>query len=119
MLKINVKNLVESVVDVMELDTTEEMTGMINEVVENLIDGETEEEIVCHIKDVATYGADTGAVPQVIYSKDNDNFYRKYSIEIFEFCNQVESYLINRSSIDNIVWSIYEAVAAALMVLLQ
>ena len=74
----------------MELDTCEEMTGMINEVVENLIDGENEEEIIRHIKDVVSYGADTGAVPQVIYSKDNDNFYRKYSIEIFEFCNQIE-----------------------------
>ena len=115
---INIKELTENIVEVMELDTCEEMTGMINEVVENLIDGENEEEIIRHIKDVATYGADTGAVPQVIYSKDNDNFYRKYSIEIFEFCNQIEGYYINKNSIDNIVWSLYEAIASAILTIL-
>ena len=36
---INIKELTENIVEVMELDTCEEMTGMINEVVENLIDG--------------------------------------------------------------------------------
>lgn len=117
---INIKELTENIVEVMELDTCEEMTGMINEVVENLIDGENEEEIVQHIRDIVNYGADTGAVPQVIYSKDNDRFYRKYSIEIFEFCNQIEGYYINKNSIDNIVWSLYEAIAsAALQILLK
>ena len=121
MLKINVKNLVEEVVNVMELDSNEGMNKMLSEVVSNLtnIGAENDQEIVCHIKDVANYGAATGAVAQVIYTQDNENFYRKYAVEIFDFCDQVETYLVNKTSIDNIVWSIYEAVAAALMVLLQ
>ena len=65
-----------------------------------------------------SYGADTGIISQVIYSKDNDNFYRKYSIEIFEFCNQIEGYYINKNSIDNIVWSLYETIASAALTIL-
>ena len=117
----NIKNLVESVVDIMELDTTEEMLKMLTEITENLTDigAENDQEIVSHIKDVATYGAATGAVSQVIYTQDNEDFYRKYAVEIFDFCDQMESYLVNKTSIDHIIWSIYEDVAAALMVLLK
>ena len=117
----NIKNLVESVVDIMELDTTEEMVKMLTEITENLTDigAENDQEIICHVQDVANYGAATGAVPQVIYTKDNEDFYRKYAVEIFDFCDQMESYLVNKTSIDHIIWSIYEDVAAALMVLLK
>ena len=118
MLKINVKNLVEEVVNVMELDSNEGMNKMLSEVVSNLTDigAESNSEIICHIRDVVKYGANTGAIAQVIYTKDNEDFYRKYAVEIFDFCDQMESYVINKTSIDNIVWSIYEAVAAAMVV---
>lgn len=118
---LNVKELVKEIIEVMELDANEGMVKMLNEVVENLVDigAESTQEIICHVQDVANYGANTGAVAQVIYTKDNEDFYRKYAVEIFDFCDQVETYLVNKTSIDNIVWSIYEAVAAALMVLLQ
>lgn len=118
MLKINVKELVKEIVNVMELDANEGMTQMLEEIVENLTDigAESYRDIICHVQDVANYGANTGAVTQVIYSKDNEDFYRKYAVEIFDFCDQMETYLINRNSIDNIVWSIYEAVAAAMVV---
>ena len=118
---LNVKELVKSVVDVMELDANEGMAEMLEEVVSNLTDigAENKQEIICHIRDVANYGANTGSVAQVIYTQDNEDFYRKYAVEIFDFCDQMETYLINKTSIDNIVWSLYEAVAAALMVLLK
>ena len=117
---INIKELVKEIVNVMELDANEGMTQMLEEVVLNLTDiGESKQEIICHIKDVATYGAATGAVSQVIYTQDNEDFYRKYAVEIFDFCDQMESYLVNKTSIDHIIWSIYEDVAAALMVLLK
>ena len=115
---LNVKELVKEIVNVMELDANEGMVKMLEEVVENLVDigAEINSEIICHIRDVANYGCNTGIVSQVIYSEDNDNFYRKYAVEIFDFCDQMESYVINKTSIDNIVWSIYEAVAAAMVV---
>ena len=115
---LNVKELVKEIVNVMELDANEGMVKMLEEVVENLVDigAESNSEIICHIRDVANYGCNTGIVSQVIYSEDNDNFYRKYAVEIFDFCDQMESYVINKTSIDNIVWSIYEAVAAAMVV---
>ena len=115
---LNVKELVKEIVNVMELDANEGMIKMLSEVVSNLTDigAESNCEIICHIKDVANYGANTGAVAQVIYTKDNEDFYRKYAVEIFDFCDQMESYVINKTSIDNIVWSIYEAVAAAMVV---
>ena len=118
MLKINVKNLVQEIIEAMELDANEGMTQMLSEVVSNLTDigAESNSEIICHIRDVVKYGANTGAIAQVIYTKDNEDFYRKYAVEIFDFCDQMESYVINRNSIDNIVWSIYEAVAAAMVV---
>ena len=117
----NIKNLVEEVVNVMELDSNEGMNKMLSEVVSNLTDigAENKQDIICHVMDVANYGANTGIVSQAIYTKDNEDFYRKYAVEIFDFCDQMETYLINKTSIDNIVWSLYEAVAAALMVLLQ
>ena len=115
---LNVKELVKEIVNVMELDANEGMVKMLNEVVENLVDigAESTQEIICHVQDVANYGAATGAVSQVIYTQDNEDFYRKYAVEIFDFCDQMETYLINRNSIDNIVWSIYELVAAAMVV---
>lgn len=115
---LNIKELVKEIVEVMELDANEGMTQMLTEIVENLTDigAESNSEIICHIRDVARYGANTGIVSQVIYSKDNEDFYRKYAVEIFDFCDQMESYVINRTSIDNIVWSIYEAVASAMVV---
>ena len=115
---LNVKELVKEIVEVMELDANEGMIKMLTEVVENLIDigAESNSEIICHIRDVARYGANTGIVSQVIYTQDNEDFYRKYAVEIFDFCDQMESYVINRTSIDNIVWSIYEAVASAMVV---
>ena len=118
---INIKELTENIVEVMELDANEGMAEMLEEVVLNLTDigAESKQEIICHIKDVATYGAATGAVSQVIYTQDNEDFYRKYAVEIFDFCDQMESYLVNKTSIDHIIWSIYEDVAAALMVLLK
>ena len=118
---INIKELVKEIVNVMELDANEGMVKMLNEVVENLVDigAESTQEIICHVQDVANYGAATGAVSQVIYTQDNENFYRKYAVEIFDFCDQMESYLVNKTSIDHIIWSIYEDVAAALMVLLK
>ena len=121
MLKINVKNLVKEIAEVMELDANEGMIQMLEEVVLNLTDigAESNQEIVSHIKEVANYGCNTGIVSQVIYTQDNEDFCRKYAVEIFDFCDQMESYVINKTSIDNIVWSLYEAVAAALMVLLK
>lgn len=115
---LNVKELVKEIVEVMELDSNEGMNKMLGEVVSNLIDigAESNSEIICHIRDIVKYGANTGAVAQVIYTKDNEDFYRKYAVEIFDFCDQMESYVINKTSIDNIVWSIYEAVAAAMVV---
>ena len=115
---LNVKELVKEIVEAMELDSNEGMTQMLTEVVENLIDigAESNCEIIRHIRDVVKYGANTGAIAQVIYTKDNEDFYRKYAVEIFDFCDQMESYVINKTSIDNIVWSIYEAVAAAMVV---
>ena len=118
---INIKELTENIVEVMELDANEGMAEMLEEVVLNLTDigAENKQEIICHVQDVANYGAATGAVSQVIYTKDNEDFYRKYAVEIFDFCDQMESYLVNKTSIDHIIWSIYEDVAAALMVLLK
>ena len=115
---LNVKELVKEIVEAMELDANEGMVKMLSEVVSNLTDigAESNSEIICHIRDVVKYGANTGAVAQVIYSKDNEDFYRKYAVEIFDFCDQMESYVINKTSIDNIVWSIYEAVAAVMVV---
>ena len=118
---LNVKELVKEIIEVVEVDANEGMTQMLEEVVSNLTDigAENKQEIVCHVQDVANYGAATGAVSQVIYTQDNENFYRKYAVEIFDFCDQMESYLVNKTSIDHIIWSIYEDVAAALMVLLK
>ena len=114
---LNVKELVKEILEVMELDANEGMVKMLSEVVSNLTDigAENDQEIVCHIKDVANYGAATGSVAQVIYTQDNEDFYRKYAVEIFDFCDQM-GHVINKTSIDNIVWSIYELVAAAMVV---
>ena len=117
---LNVKELVKEIIEVVEVDANEGMTQMLEEVVSNLTDiGADKQEIICHVIDVANYGANTGAVAQVIYTQDNEDFYRKYAVEIFDFCDQMETYLVNKTSIDHIIWSIYEDVAAALMVLLK
>ena len=118
---LKVKEWGEEIIEVVEVDANEGMTQMLEEVVSNLTDigAENKQEIICHIRDVAKYGANTGIVSQVIYTQDNENFYRKYAVEIFDFCDQMETYLINRNSIDNIVWSLYEVVAAALTTLLK